>query len=49
MTRVRTVFKFGIDDGLPEKVPRFGSQFKKPDKAVLWEGRWQTPPFGFWL
>ena len=35
MTRVRTVFKFGLDDGLLEKVPRFGSQFKKPDKAVL--------------
>jgi integrase len=35
ITRVKTVFKFGTDNGLTEKAVRYGSEFKKPDKAVL--------------
>ena len=33
--KVRTVFKFGSDNGLITKTIRFGSQFKKPGKRVL--------------
>ena len=33
--KVRTVFKFGIDNGLIEKAIRYGSEFKKPGKSVL--------------
>jgi integrase len=35
ITRVRTVFKYGFDNGLMDKPMRYGSQFAKPDKAVL--------------
>lgn len=35
VTRVRSVFKYGTDNGLIERTMRFGSQFKKPDKLVL--------------
>jgi integrase len=35
ITRVKSVFKYGIDNGLIEKAIRFGGEFKKPDKAVL--------------
>jgi integrase len=35
ITRVKSVFKYGIDNGLIEKAVRYGSEFRKPDKAVL--------------
>jgi integrase len=35
VTRVRSVFKYGTDNGLVERAVRFGPEFKKPDKAVL--------------
>jgi integrase len=35
ITRVKSVFKYGTDNGLIEKAIRYGSEFKKPDKAVL--------------
>jgi integrase len=35
ITRVKSVFKYGLDNGLIEKAIRYGSEFKKPDKAVL--------------
>lgn len=33
--RVRTVFKYAVDNGLTEKVIRYGSEFRKPDRRVL--------------
>jgi integrase len=35
VTRVKSVFKYGTDNGLIEKAVRYGSEFKKPDKAVI--------------
>jgi len=35
ITRVKSVFKYGLDNGLTEKVPRFGTEFRKPERAVL--------------
>jgi integrase len=35
ITRVKSVFKYGLDNGLIEKAIRYGSEFRKPDKAVL--------------
>src|SRR5262249_32579340 len=35
ITRVKSVFKYGLDNALLDRVPRFGSEFTKPDKAVL--------------
>jgi integrase len=35
ITRVKSVFKYGIDNGLIEKAVRYGGEFKKPDKAAL--------------
>ena len=35
ITRVKSVFKYGLDNGLTEKPVRYGGEFKKPDKAVL--------------
>ena len=35
ITRVKSVFKYGVDNGLLQRAPRFGSEFKKPGKAVL--------------
>src|SRR5262245_38386354 len=35
ITRVKTVFKYGLDNELLERSPRYGSEFRKPDKAVL--------------
>jgi integrase len=42
ITRVKSVFKYGLDNGLLERAPRFGSEFKKPDKAVLRRHREQN-------
>jgi integrase len=33
--RIKGVFKYALDNGLIEKPVRFGSEFRKPDKAVL--------------
>jgi integrase len=35
ITRVKSVFKYGLDNGLIEKPVRYGGEFKKPDKTVL--------------
>src|SRR6516164_9808062 len=35
ITRVKSVFKYGLDNGLIDKPVRFGGEFRKPDKAVL--------------
>jgi integrase len=35
ITRIRSVFKYGLDNALLKASPRFGSEFKKPGKAVL--------------
>ncbi len=35
VTRVKSVFKYGLENALLEKAPRYGSEFRKPDKAVL--------------
>jgi integrase len=42
ITRVKSVFKYGLDNALLERTPRFGSEFKKPDKAVLRRHRAQN-------
>lgn len=33
--KVRTVFKYGVENGLIERAVRFGSEFKKPNKRIL--------------
>jgi integrase len=35
VTRVKSVFKYGFDNGLMDRPVRYGSQFNKPDQAVL--------------
>ena len=35
ITRAKSVFKYGTENGLIEKTIRYGSEFRKPDKAVL--------------
>jgi integrase len=35
ITRVKSLFKYAIDNGLIEKPIRFGGEFRKPDRAVL--------------
>jgi integrase len=35
ITRVKSVFKYALDNGLTERPIRYGGEFKKPDKAVL--------------
>jgi integrase len=35
ITRVKTVFKYATDNGLLDRQVQFGSEFKKPGKAVL--------------
>ena len=42
ITRVRSVFKYGTDNGLIEKTVRFGSEFRKPDQSVLRRHRAKT-------
>ena len=37
--KVRTIFKYGIDNGLIEKTVLYGSEFKKPGKRVLRQHR----------
>src|SRR5262249_45010071 len=40
----KSVFKFAVDNGLLERLPRYGSEFKKPDKSVLRRHRAQAVP-----
>lgn len=35
ITRIKSVFKFGMDNTLLDRPPRYGSEFSKPKKAVL--------------
>jgi integrase len=35
ITRAKSIFKYALDNGLLDKPVRFGSQFAKPDQAVL--------------
>jgi integrase len=35
ITRIKSVFKYGMDNNLITKTVRYGSEFKKPDKGVL--------------
>jgi hypothetical protein len=42
ITRVRSVFKCGTDNGLIERAVRYGSEFKKPGKSVLRRHRAKT-------
>jgi len=44
ITRVKSVFKFGIENGLVERMVRYGSEFKKPDKSVLRRHKAKQPP-----
>jgi integrase len=42
ITRVKSVFKYGTDNGLIEKTVRYGGEFKKPGKTVLRRHRAQA-------
>jgi integrase len=42
ITRVKSVFKYALDNGLIERPVRFGGEFHKPDKAVLRRHRAQA-------
>lgn len=44
ITRVKSVFKYGTDNGLIDRAVRYGSEFRKPGKAVLRRHRAQTGP-----
>jgi integrase len=35
ITCLKSVFKFGLDNGILERLPRYGSEFKKPSKSVV--------------
>jgi integrase len=35
ITRIKSVFKYAVDNGLIERSVRFGSEFRKPDKSVM--------------
>jgi integrase len=42
ITRVKSVFKYALDNGLLERPVRYGGEFRKPDKAVLRRHRAQN-------
>jgi integrase len=42
ITRVKSVFRYGLDNGLIERPVRYGGEFRKPDKAVLRRHRAQN-------
>src|SRR5262249_23668901 len=42
--RVRSVFKYGTDNGLIEKAVRYGSEFKPPSRSVLRRHKAQSGP-----
>jgi integrase len=35
ITRIKSVFKYALDNGLIDRPPRYGSEFRKPGKAIL--------------
>lgn len=35
ITRVKSVFKYAVENGMIERPVRFGSEFRKPDKSVM--------------
>ena len=43
ITRIKSVFKFGLDNGLFERTVRYGSEFNKPDKAVIRKHKQKMP------
>lgn len=43
VTRVKSVFKYGTDNGLVERTVRYGSEFKKPEQSVLRRHRASKP------
>jgi integrase len=42
ITRAKSVFKYGLDNGLIDRPVRYGGEFRKPDKAVLRRHRAQN-------
>jgi integrase len=42
ITRVKSIFKYALDNGLLDRPPRFGSEFRKPEKSVLRRHRAQN-------
>jgi integrase len=42
ITRIKSVFKYALDNALIGKAPRFGLEFNKPEKAVLRRRRAQN-------
>src|SRR5262249_18056736 len=44
INRVKSVFNFGIDDGLIDRPVRFGTEFRQPDRAVLRRHRAKVGP-----
>lgn len=44
VVRAKTVFKFGYESGLLERVPRYGQEFKPPSRSVLRRHKASTPP-----
>jgi len=44
VTRAKSVFRYGMDNGLIEKAVRFGGEFKKPGKGVLRRHRASNGP-----
>jgi integrase len=35
VTRIKSIFKYGLENALLEKAPQFGSEFRQPSKATL--------------
>jgi integrase len=35
ITRAKGVFRFAVDNGLTDRAPRYGSEFRPPDRSVL--------------
>jgi integrase len=44
ITRIRTVFKYGVDNGLIERAVRYGTEFTKPDRATMRRHRTKAGP-----
>jgi integrase len=44
ITRAKSVFKYGTDNGLIERAVHYGTEFKKPDKAVMRRHRAKSQP-----
>jgi integrase len=44
ITRVKGVFKYGLENGLIDRTIRYGSEFKRPGRSVLRRHRAKHPP-----